>query len=339
MMKLKEVLMEKTNDYALTADLFEQMNGIDFVHGESHLTNKCKVSIIIPFYDSKKIIDKTLLAIDNQKGIKKRDIEVIIVNDSPELPLSVPKHLKRKLNLKIIFNKINFGAGISRNIGLAHAKNSLVLFLDADTLLCQNYLQQHLIRHKYCKDIVTMSMRQKVHPNSKVITKKKISLGLLAIDTSNYNDFRYSKNFESLLSKSDQFKGTIRLLDSTNNFSDFGFGKKFWLWSLPMMVVTHNLLLNRDIACKVGGFGDEFRYNQWEDSAFGAKLIALNQFIVPILSTGVVSIENGVSPAKKSFFRKNELIYKKIINSEFRPTLVRKFISKYSSDSYVSKII
>jgi glycosyltransferase involved in cell wall biosynthesis len=95
------------------------------------------VSIIMPVYNSKKYLEKSIGSVLNQTL---GSVELICVNDrSSDGSLRVLKEFQKKdKRIKIINNKINVGPGKSRNVGIKNAKGSYVCFLDSDDWLEKN---------------------------------------------------------------------------------------------------------------------------------------------------------------------------------------------------------
>ena len=75
------------------------------------------VSIIIPYFKKKEFIKQTINSITQQTYKK---YEIIIIYDNRDLTdLSYLKKIVKKIKKKkIIINNKNYGAGISRNIGI-----------------------------------------------------------------------------------------------------------------------------------------------------------------------------------------------------------------------------
>jgi len=101
------------------------------------------VSIIIPYFKKKKFIKHTINSVVNQTYKK---YEVIIVYDDTnfsDLPYikKIIKNIKKK---KIVINKKNSGAGISRNIGVKNSSGKFIAFLDADDVWHKNKLKEQI---------------------------------------------------------------------------------------------------------------------------------------------------------------------------------------------------
>ena len=101
------------------------------------------VSIIVPYYKKKKYFKKTFSSIQKQVYQK---FEVIIIYDDQELDdfKFIKKLIKEDKRFKIILNKKNLGAGLSRNVGIDKAKGEYIAFIDADDVWKKNKLSQQL---------------------------------------------------------------------------------------------------------------------------------------------------------------------------------------------------
>ena len=86
-----------------------------------------KVSIIIPCYNSGKILDRAVSSVQNQTW---KNYEVIIVNDgsNDKVTLNLLSNMK---GVKVL-NQSNQGLPSARNKGIENATGNFVLFLDSD---------------------------------------------------------------------------------------------------------------------------------------------------------------------------------------------------------------
>ena len=92
-----------------------------------------QTSIIIAYYKKKQFFEETINSILNQTY---SNFEVILVYDDVdkgELNFVI-KILSRLPRYKIIINKKNIGAGLSRNKAIHFAKGQYIAFCDADDL-------------------------------------------------------------------------------------------------------------------------------------------------------------------------------------------------------------
>lgn len=90
----------------------------------------CKVSIIIPIYNTEKYIKDCLDSVVNQTL---DDIEIICINDgSTDNSLKlINDYAKRDKRIKVI-NQENKGQGTARNIGIKESKGEYIGFVDFD---------------------------------------------------------------------------------------------------------------------------------------------------------------------------------------------------------------
>ena len=102
-----------------------------------------KVSIIIPYYKKKFFLNKTINSILKQTF---KNFEVIIIYDNQDKQeLSFVKKISNKdKRIKLIINKRNLGAGISRNIGIKNSSGKYISFLDADDIWKKNKLKKQI---------------------------------------------------------------------------------------------------------------------------------------------------------------------------------------------------
>ena len=98
------------------------------------------ISVIIPYYQKKKFLDKAINSVLHQSY---KRFEIIIVYDDPDknyLKFLISKYKKNK-NIKFIINKKNIGAGLSRNIGIKKSRGYYIAFIDSDDIWEKNKLK------------------------------------------------------------------------------------------------------------------------------------------------------------------------------------------------------
>lgn len=91
------------------------------------------VSVIVPYFKKSRFFRKTIDSIKKQT-YKKLEI-VLIYDDVDRSDLNfINFELKKIRSKKIIINKRNLGAGMSRNIGISKSSGKFIAFLDADDI-------------------------------------------------------------------------------------------------------------------------------------------------------------------------------------------------------------
>ncbi len=96
-------------------------------------------SFIIPVYNRPDEVDELLQSLTQQKVAT--DFEVVVVEDgSTEDAAKVVEKYRNKLNIKYL-DKLNTGAGLSRNFGMQNASGNYFIILDSDVILSSTYLQ------------------------------------------------------------------------------------------------------------------------------------------------------------------------------------------------------
>ena len=104
-----------------------------------------KVSVIVPFYNVEKYIEKCLNSLVNQTL---EEIEIILVNDgSQDNSEKIAKQFQEKYSNKIkYYEKPNGGLGDARNFGINYATGEYIAFLDSD-----DYVETTMYEEMYGK--------------------------------------------------------------------------------------------------------------------------------------------------------------------------------------------
>ena len=138
--------------------------------------NDLLISIILPYYKKIKFFKKTLNSIISQTY---KNFELIIIYDDADLTdyKKIKSITKNNPKIKIIINKKNLGAGLSRNIGIKVSKGEYISFIDADDLWKKNKLEKQtsfLKKNNY--QFVSCNYRKQLKNGSKIIiSPQKIS--------------------------------------------------------------------------------------------------------------------------------------------------------------------
>ena len=105
---------------------------------------KCKVSVIVPIYNTQEFLGECL---DSIIGQTYKNIEVICVDDgsTDSSPKIIDSYMKRDDRI-IKIEKNHTNAGDSRNMGIDVAKGDYLLFLDSDDFVNCNLVKK-LVEH------------------------------------------------------------------------------------------------------------------------------------------------------------------------------------------------
>ena len=176
------------------------------------------VSIIISYYKKKFFLEKTINSILEQNY---KNFEIIIIyDDEDKFELKwIKKIIKKVSKYKIIVNKKNLGAGLSRNKGIYYARGKYVAFCDADDIWHKNKL----------KIQVDFLQKQKVnfcHTSYKIINYREKIIG----------NFRISNKlcYKDLLKSCDIATSSViinkAILKKKNLFPNFKTKEDYSLW-------------------------------------------------------------------------------------------------------------
>lgn len=104
--------------------------------------NQVDVSVITPFYRGNAFLETLFHCIcANAHTASELNIELIVINDSPDCPVQYKEDWVDGFNLRIHCNPVNVGIHQSRINGLQMARGTFVVFLDQDDLIADNALR------------------------------------------------------------------------------------------------------------------------------------------------------------------------------------------------------
>ena len=111
------------------------------------MKNKYGLSIIIPAYNEEKIINKCLEAVYK---IKKLNLDVIVIDDGSKDRTAT---IVSKYPCKLIKNKENIGAGLSKNKAIKFAKFNYILIIDANAIVIKDAIEKMFFYLKSKKNL------------------------------------------------------------------------------------------------------------------------------------------------------------------------------------------
>ena len=207
------------------------------------------VSVIIPYYKKINQISKTLNSVLAQTF---QDFEIILIYDDNNIDdlVYIKESFSKNSKIKIVQNKKNYGAGMSRNIGIKHSSGSIIAFLDADDIWYSDKLEKQvkfMRENKYDFSFTNyskkISNKKSIHVQSK---KRKISYKDLLHDNEiGLSTVMLNKNiiknelFPSLKTKED-YVAWLKL--SKENYIAYNLNEFLSEWNFSANSLSSNLI-------------------------------------------------------------------------------------------------
>lgn len=136
------------------------------------------ISVIIPFYNGNKYLDRLLSSIFQveNKVVNKSNscFEILIINDSPNVKVIIPKKFLDKNNIKIINNSSNLGIHRTKINGYNHALGKYLIFLDQDDEMVVDGFKRQVELINDNDVVVGNSYYQKKQKNNLVFKNLKV---------------------------------------------------------------------------------------------------------------------------------------------------------------------
>lgn len=131
------------------------------------------ISVILPYYKKINYIKSAIQSVINQTY---KNFELIVIYDDEQKKdlIQIKKIIKNKKKIKLIINKKNMGAGMSRNIGIKKSTGKYIAFIDADDLWFKNKLKKQvyfITKNKY-QFIFSNYIKKKNNFKKEVICKE-----------------------------------------------------------------------------------------------------------------------------------------------------------------------
>lgn len=203
------------------------------------------LSVIITTKDREALLSETLESLYQDKGLKKLDFEVLVINDGEKFK----ECFEQKYGLTVLKNR-GQGLAAGRNTGALASSGKVIVFFDDDILAEENHFNRHIEIHKaFPSSIITAN---RFYPEKIITEGQKTPFG------------RYKLIFEY-----DWLNGLER--QPIEGHEGLYFTTALAGFSCSMQRETYHAL---------GGFNEEFPYAGCEDNEFfyrasqqGIKLI------------------------------------------------------------------
>lgn len=235
-----------------------------------------KASVIIPVYNRKKALEKTLASLLHQTYPRKL-FEIIVTDDGSTEDIShIIKEYKKFLKIRYIRQeKEGFRAGKARNNAVNISKNPYIIFLDCDMIPSTNLIEAYMKWFHITDKVALIGNRKFV--NSDSITAKQIKRNFNAVKKLKgiipNNDIMLD-NPAKIIKNGELLDWRIRRYKETNNLKEARY--PFTLF------FTGNVAVSKKNIIEAGKFDEEF--NKWsgEDVELGYRLYQKGLYFIPL---------------------------------------------------------
>jgi glycosyltransferase involved in cell wall biosynthesis len=109
------------------------------------MTQSPKASVIIPSFKRRQLLRRLLQSLASQRS--SYPFEVIVVNDDPQDDLSPLELEFSDIPIKVINLSADHGRSIARNTGVRSSTGEILIFLDDDMTVVEDFIEQHIRTH------------------------------------------------------------------------------------------------------------------------------------------------------------------------------------------------
>ena len=212
------------------------------------------VSIIIPTYNNKNDLEKTIHSIINQ-SVDTSNIEVIICDDgSSDGTKAMCLKFQNMINIRYLYQEDQgFRAAKARNMGLEAAQGEFILFIDSGVLIKSDLIETHL--SNYDDATINIGFCHGFDEHSVMNNDFESHIAMNQFDTL----------FMNLLNDENNHDCRFKLLTHLGHFR--GFEQYPWLffWGGHLFGKKEHFL-------QVGGFDEKFTHWGGEDVELGLRL-------------------------------------------------------------------
>lgn len=211
-----------------------------------------KYSFVIPTFKNKELLKNTLEFLNFQKGYGKNDYEVIVVDDgSQDDTWEEIKNINENYELKYIYLERNSDSCRSRarNFGWKAAEGEIIIFVDSDIIVRNNYLYEVDRCYSFDRDLLVIGTRL-----------------MLPDNTVNYNE----DEWYAIEKKA--YNGGMNVLEIRHlifEYLSYNLSVHRFPW---MNVFSCNMVVPREWLEKVDGFDESFKGWGKEDVDLGYRL-------------------------------------------------------------------
>lgn len=306
-------LRGETNDYSSIEAAIDE-----------HYKPERKVSIVIPTYNRKGVLEKNLAALV-QQNYPHNLMEVVIADDgSSDGTQEMVRNMDLPFDVKYIWQADKgYRVAKARNEGIKRAAHETIITLDVDRIPTSNLVREHMKWHHTAQNVGVIGIAKYVKPEDVPLeTILSEPEKLQGIDSP-----RTSLNIEW---KFLQFEPSSRLKNAAEPFR---------------YTVTGNLSFNKRTAFLAGLYDEDFS-NFWggEDKEFGHRLYQSGTFLVPNLDAIALHLEHPVPKSRmgEEYERAQRIFNDKIESFEqysFPAPKVSIYMPAYNRENYIKEAI
>ena len=135
------------------------------------------ISVVMPYFNKKNYITESINSVLDQTY---QNFEIIIVYDNKNKTDIdfINKISELDKRIRVIYNKKNIGAGLSRNVAIKNARGTYLAFLDCDDLWHRNKLKKQLHFMKKKNADFSHTSYQLIDSQGKKLNKRIAKLNL-----------------------------------------------------------------------------------------------------------------------------------------------------------------
>lgn len=232
------------------------------------------ITVIMPYFKKKTFFKEAYYSALSQ-GIKNLEI-IVIYDDEDRSDIScIRQIINNRKSTILILNKKNFGAGISRNIGIKKAKGRYIAFLDCDDIWNKNKIKYQLNFMKKNNLDISYTSYSVINESGDVFYNVKIKnnlsykdflkscdigLSTVVMKKSIFDNFRFNK----IKTKEDYL---LWLQLSKSNYKFIGIKKILSSWRVNKNSLSNNIIQK---------ISDSFRiYYQFEKQNFLKTILSI----------------------------------------------------------------
>ncbi|MFX3624581.1 MAG: glycosyltransferase [Ectobacillus sp.] len=256
----------------------------------THLDEKkdIEITVIIPSHNKYPQNLLTLYSLEKQTFDLSK-VEVIFIDDaSTDMTASSVMGRPSPYLLKYIKCEKNAGRSRARNLGIRAASGNIIIFLDAEILVENDFIEQHFLSHKDQPNLVVSAVMQMKGVYSIIFPdfgQKQLHHVYELLQSnpeyfSKWQLFQQTHNNTVLFTKEDIITNKFQALSFSKPLEPFYenlllkiYGDDFSGFHFPWLAfLSGNVSLRKDMLQKSGYFEESFEGYGWEDAELGYRL-------------------------------------------------------------------